>query len=219
MKAFVSWSGGKDCMLALHRFIKDKDNKVVCLVNMSNSEGTHSRSHGIKNNLVVEQAKSLEIPLIQKATERGNYESNFKDVISKLKSEGVTSGVFGDIYLEAHRVWIDRVCSEMGIEAIFPLWGESTEELLKEFISEGFETTVVAINNTKLGGDWLGRKIDNQFIEDILKLDGIDPCAENGEYHSFVFNGPIFNNSLNIKHGNTHSEESNTFIETTLTEI
>lgn len=216
MKAFVSWSGGKDCMLALHRFLKEKDNTVVCLVNMSNSEGTHSRSHGIKNKLVIEQAESLEIPLIQKATDRGDYENNFKEVINKLKAEGVTSGVFGDIYLEAHRVWIDRVCAEMEIEAIFPLWGESTEELLHEFIFEGFETTVVAINNTKLNIDWLGRKIDNQFLEDILKLDGIDPCAENGEYHSFVYNGPIFNKSLNIKLGNTYSEGTNTFIETTL---
>jgi len=217
MKAFVSWSGGKDCMLALYRFNKEKENTIVSLVNMSNAEGTHSRSHGIKNKLVKEQAKSLNIPLIQKATGRGDYEQNFKSVISKLKEEeNITTGVFGDIYLEAHRVWIDRVCSEMGIDAVFPLWEESTEELLKEFISEGFETVVVAINNTKLSKDWLGRKIDNQFLADIIKLDGIDPCAENGEYHSFVYNGPIFNSPLDIKLGNTYSEEKNTFIETSL---
>lgn len=216
MKAFVSWSGGKDCMLALHRFLKEKDNTVVCLVNMSNNEGTHSRSHGIKNRLVIEQAESMDIPLIQKATERGDYESNFKEVILQLKEEGVTCGIFGDIYLDAHRVWIDRVCADMEIEAVFPLWGDSTQELMLEFISEGFETTVVAINNTKLNDDWLGRKIDNQFLEDILKLDGVDPCAENGEYHSFVYNGPIFKKSLNISQVNTYIEGKNTFIETTL---
>lgn len=217
MKAFVSWSGGKDCMLALHRFLKEKDNTIVCLVNMSNSEGTHSRSHGIKNDLVIKQAESLNIPLIQKATERVDYENNFKEIIQQLKEvEGVTCGVFGDIYLEAHRVWIDRVCNDMGIEAIYPLWGDSTNDLLHEFISEGFETTVVAINNTKLEQDWLGRKIDSNFLEDILKLEGVDPCAENGEYHSFVYNGPIFKNPLDIIQGKIHSEGTNTFIETTL---
>ena len=216
MKAFVSWSGGKDCMLALHRFKKEKGNEVVCLVNMGNSEGTHSRSHGLENKLIIEQAKSINIPLIQKATDRGDYESDFKDVIVKLKLEGVTSGVFGDIYLEAHRVWIERVCAEMDITAIFPLWGNDTTDLLDEFISEGFETIVVAINNTKIDDSWLGRKINYKFLDDILKLENIDPCAENGEYHSFVYNGPIFKNRLNLKKGRTYTESDNTFIELNL---
>lgn len=212
MKAFVSWSGGKDCMLAMHRFLKDKENTVSHLVNMCESDKEYSRSHGIRNTWIKSQANSIGIELIQEKI-GSSYEESFKKVISELKDKGVAAGVFGDIYLEEHKVWIDHVCSDMGIEAIFPLWGNTTKDLLKEFITEGFKTLVVAIDNTKLNRDWLGRVIDHKFYDDIIKLENIDPCAEKGEYHTFVYDGPIFNKPIDFKVGNEIIKKQNTYLE------
>ena len=213
MKAFVSWSGGKDCMLALHRFLKTHENKVECLINMCNSDGTHSRSHGIKKQLIQRQANCMEIPIIQQATNSKDYAKNFKTVITELKKKNVDTGVFGDIYLKEHRIWIEQLCVEMDIKPIFPLWEANTTDLLKEFITDGFKTVVVAINNTKLNNNWLGRIIDNEFFYDIIQLKNIDPCAENGEYHSFVYDGPLFKNPVSFIKGKIHSESKNTFLE------
>lgn len=198
MKAFVSWSGGKDCMLAAHRFVNQNGNEITCLLNMIDNDNKHSRSHGIKKELIKAQANCLSIDIVQKSTNFKSYETNFKEAIESLKTKGVTAGVFGDIYLEAHRVWIERVCSDMNIKAVFPLWGENTTELLNEFISLGYKTLIVAINKSKLSAKWLGRTIDFNFMNEILKLENIDPCAENGEYHSFVYDGPLFNKALLI---------------------
>jgi len=212
MKAFVSWSGGKDCMLATYRYLNEADNKIGCLLNMCSDNGDHSRSHGIKKHLISNQAESMNIPLIQKATGIDNYEKNFKKVIGELKMDNFNAGVFGDIYLEEHRTWIERVCNDMGIIPIFPLWGANTGDLLDEFIDNGFKTIVVAIDNRKLSTDWLGRIIDEKFHHDIKNLPGIDPCAENGEYHSFVYDGPIFNGPVRFTTGEKYTENNNSFI-------
>jgi uncharacterized protein (TIGR00290 family) len=212
MKAFVSWSGGKDCMLALHRFLKNNSNAVSHLVNMCENNSEYSRSHGIKKSLIMDQADSIGVPIVQE-TIGNSYEANFKKVISELKLEGVKAGIFGDIYLQEHRTWIDRVCSEMNIEAIFPLWGEDTKGLLNEFISEGFKTIVVVIDNTKLSTQWLGRKIDNEFLNDIVKQENIDACAEKGEYHSFVYDGPLFKKPIPFIKGKKFTESQNTYLE------
>lgn len=188
-------------MLALHRFMKDPANSVVSLVNMCDSEGERSRSHGIGKDWVKKQATQIGLPLVQPVSDRGSYEVVFKDEICRQKELGAQAGVFGDIYLEEHRVWINRVCREMGIAAIFPLWGEPTKDLLLEFIEEGFRTVLVAINTQKLDDSWLGREITKDFYKDIIGLDGIDPCAENGEYHTFVYDGPLFKEPVRFEKG------------------
>lgn len=213
MKAFASWSGGKDCMLAVHRFLNKPENSIECLLNMCDADGLHSRSHGIHKSWIQKQAACMNMPLIQPISDFKGYEKVFNSQIVALKSQGVEAGVFGDIYLEEHREWIDRVCNEMEIKALFPLWGEDTSHLLQEFINEGFETIVVAIRNDMLEDTWLGRIIENDFLRDIKKLTGIDPCAENGEYHSFVFNGPLFREPVKFKKGEIHREGNHNFIE------
>ncbi len=117
MKAFVSWSSGKDCMHALYHFLKNPENQAVCLLNMSGEGNGQPHSHGISSAMIRKQAARLNIPLLQKATSRGNYEKNMKEAIARLKSEGVDAGVFGDIYLQEHRTWIERVCGEAGVSA------------------------------------------------------------------------------------------------------
>ncbi len=195
MKLFASWSGGKDCMLALFRMLQQNDYKVPYLVNMC-EEGTYnSRSHGLSCELIVEQAQRIGISLIQKETSFGNYEANFKNVIHQLKNEGVEGGIFGDIYLQAHRDWIERVCGELGIIPYFPLWKDETGNLLKEFIDTGFQSTIVSVRKDSLGQEWLGQNLDKGFLEEILKTD-IDPCAENGEFHTFVYDGPLFDRKI-----------------------
>lgn len=200
-------------MLALHRFLSQDVNSIECLLNMCDEDGVHSRSHGIENRFITEQAAKMGIPILQPLSGRNNYEQNFKTAVLKLKEQGVVAGVFGDIYLKEHRDWIERVCADLEIEAVFPLWENDTTDLISEFVAEGFKTIVVAVNFEKLGKEWLGRIIDEQFVDDITKLDGIDPCAENGEYHSFVFDGPLFNQPITFEKGKIHQEEKHFYLE------
>jgi len=213
MQLFVSWSGGKDCMLALYRVLHEKQHAVSHLVNMCDIDGLHSRSHGLKKHLIARQASAIGIEIVQQETDIKNYEANFKFVIDRLKRLGVTGGIFGDIYLQPHRDWIERVCAEMEIQPIFPLWNHLTIELVNEFIGLGFKTLTVSVNHQFLFQSWLGREIDNGFVNDILKLEGIDPCAENGEYHSFVYDGPLFKSAVPFVKVNEYYRDNHWFLE------
>lgn len=213
MRVFSSWSGGKDCMLAIYRLQKSGSHQISYLVNMCDAETDYSRSHGIKQELIVRQAEAMEIPLIQQKTDRPDYEQNFKSVILKLKEEGVTGGVFGDIYMWEHRHWIERVCSECGIEAIFPLWDNPVSELAAEIISEGFKTLTVSVNSKQLTEDFLGRVYDSAFVEGLSKIEGIDICAENGEFHTFVYDGPNFSHPVSFEKGSVSFRDNHWFLE------
>jgi uncharacterized protein (TIGR00290 family) len=140
------------------------------------------------------QAEALRMPVVHVRTTWEDYERNMKVAVKKLKTKGVEGGVFGDVDIAEHRAWNERVCSEMGIEALFPVWKRNPEELLLEFIEEGFEAFVIA---TTLGEEWLGRKIDTAFINDVKQLN-IHPCGESGEYHTFVTDGPLFKRGIEI---------------------
>lgn len=212
MKAFASWSGGKDCMLAVYRKLKSEDTEVAYLVNMCDSDGEHSRSHGIKKSFIKTQAQAMNIPIVQEATDFRGYESCFKSVINELKKDGIAAGIFGDIYLMEHRTWIERVCTELEIKPIFPLWKNDTNLLLKEFIDAGFKALTVAVNTDMLDKNWLGRELDTSFYEEIIKMKDIDPCAENGEYHSFVYNGPVFSQPVRFSEGNISQKENHSFL-------
>jgi diphthamide synthase (EF-2-diphthine--ammonia ligase) len=135
MKAFVSWSSGKDCMHALYHFLKNPENQAVCLLNMSGEGNGQPHSHGISSAMIRKQAARLNIPLLQKTTSRGNYEKNMKEAIARLKSEGVDAGVFGDIYLQEHRTWIAKQASlpfsRFGAKALPALWNNLLRKDLK----------------------------------------------------------------------------------------
>ncbi|MFO8233934.1 MAG: diphthine--ammonia ligase [Bacteroidales bacterium] len=211
MKLFSSWSGGKDCMLALYRMLNNNRHEVLYLVNMCDQETHQSRSHGLISELIKKQAESIGVSILQKGTDFKDYENNLKQVISRLKIQGVEGGIFGDIYLQEHRDWIERVCSEMQVKSFFPLWKENTGELLEEFIDLGFRATIVSVRKDKMSKDWLGRKLDKDFMRDIIGTN-IDPCAENGEYHTFVHDGPIFGQSVDIQPDGSRSDESHWFL-------
>ena len=213
MNLFASWSGGKDCTLALYRILQQKEHEVPYLINMCDVDGHHSRSHGMHKEVIARQAAQLGIEILQPETDTASYESKFKKAIAQLKEKGVTGGVFGDIYLQVHRDWIERVCADMDIQPFFPLWENSSAQMIEEFVNAGFKTRVVAVNTRLLPKDWLGRIIDKQFISDILGLSGIDPCAENGEYHSFVYDGPLFKQPIQVSLGKEYFKDNHWFLE------
>ena len=220
MKVFVSWSGGKDCMLACYRVLQQPQTEVAFLLNMLTEDGTHSLSHNLPADLIQEQARKMvpipinrseaeigaipttlhqkkvkagmEVSIMQRRASRKDYEKEFKAAISELKQQGVEAGVFGDIDLQVHRDWIERVCKEMEIKAIFPLWEDKREDLLEEFIAAGFKSRIVVTDAATLGEEWLGREIDREFMSTIKNLPHVDACGEKGEYHTFVYDGPVF---------------------------
>ncbi|MHC1610565.1 MAG: Dph6-related ATP pyrophosphatase [Candidatus Methanospirareceae archaeon] len=193
MKVFASWSGGKESCLACYRAIS-AGLDVAYLLNFVDEEGKRSKSHGVPSYLLALQAEAIGIPILHVRTTWGRYEEDMKVAVKELKRDGVEGGVFGDVDLAEHRAWNERVCSELGIEAVFPLWKSNPEELMLEFVNEGFEAYVIA---TTLGEEWLGRKVDTAFINDVRNLD-IHPCGESGEYHTFVTNGPLFKRAVEI---------------------
>jgi len=213
LKAFISWSGGKETSLAFYRVIKKEDIKIGYLLNMISSDGKDSCSHGVSAKLLKAQAEAMQIPIVQRKTTWKRYEEEFKKAVSDLKRKGVGAGVFGDIDLQEHRCWVERVCQDLGITSILPLWKEEREKLLEEFIQAGFRAKVCAINACFLDEEWLGREIDKKFIEDLKTLGNIDLCGERGEYHTFVYDGPIFKKSVKFILGRKVLEGKHYFLE------
>jgi uncharacterized protein (TIGR00290 family) len=196
MKAFVSWSGGKESSLSCYKTMKELE--IAYLLNMISDDGKRSCSHGIDSMLLRVQSEAIGIPIIQRKTTWQGYEQEFKKAVSELKKEDIEAGVFGDIDLEEHREWVERVCGELGIKAILPLWQKPRAEVLEEFIDSGFEAVVVATKAELLGPEWLGRRISRKFVEDVRCLKEVDICGELGEYHTLVTNGPIFKRRIKI---------------------
>lgn len=180
---------------------------------MCDDRTNRSRSHGLMSDTIHKQAEAMNLRLTQQRTGTVAYEMNFKAVIAGLRKEGITAGVFGDLYLMEHRTWIERVCREAGITPVFPLWKNDTQALLSEFIDAGFEALTVAVRESLLPESWLGRKLDKSFFEEITALDGIDACAENGEYHSFVYNGPLFRHPVSFTRGERYRANNHIYLE------
>jgi diphthine-ammonia ligase len=194
--AFGSWSGGKDCCHAC--YLANKSGmKVDYLLNMINEDGIKSRSHGLDARWLQMQSEALGIPLARQGTLSADYEANFKKVMLGLKEKGVTEGVFGDIDVMEHKVWIDRVCAEVGITPHYPLWGMDHLQIITDFINLGFETVIVAAKKALLGDEWLGRKLDHKAVAELINLH-LSPCGEAGEFHTLVVNGPMFKKRLEI---------------------
>ena len=195
MKVAASWSGGKDSCFACYKAILDGFD-VVHLLNFISEDGNRS-SHGLDAELLSIQSQAVEIPIVQSITTKNTYEQDFKKVVDILKQDNIQGIVFGDIYLQGHRDWIERVCNDVDIRPIFPLWGIDTEKIVHDFIDTGFDSIIVAIKAEILSEEWLGKKVDKNFIGKLKDIK-IDPCGEAGEYHTFVIDGPLFKKRLRI---------------------
>ena len=195
----MSYSCGKDSTLALYRMIKGGHTPKALLITL-NKENESSWFHEVSLNLVKQVSKSLDIRLIVSYSKGDDYETSFKDALLGGKNLGADSCVFGDIDIENHKKWCNDRCKEVDIDSIFPLWQENREELTYEFIDSGFRALVKKINLNSLSEDFLGKILTKELVGKI-KETGSDPCGENGEYHTFVFDGPIFKTPVNFKIG------------------
>lgn len=188
-KAFCSWSGGKDSCLALKRAL-EKGFEVTHLVTMFDETGTRSRSHAVSLEVMQVQAASLGLKLVTPVASWQDYEKVFVETLKDLKKQGCDYGIFGDIDLQAHRDWEEKVCAAADVEAILPLWHENRLALVHEFLDEGFKSVVICINEKFLAREFCGRFFDKNFIEDLPET--VDACGENGEFHTFAFDGRLF---------------------------
>lgn len=213
MKAISLWSGGKDSCLAFWK-AKSQGYQVTSLVNFTSPDAKNSLSHGLPAMIIQKQAESTGIPFLQKPMSGENYERDFIALILKLKeNEGIGGIVFGDIYLQEHKDWIDKVCKQTGVEPVMPLWGQDTSALVNEFIDDGFRAIIVSARKDLLSHEWLGREIDAELIKNLKEKGNIDLCGEKGEFHTFVYDGPIFEKPVKFTSGRTILKDNYWFLE------
>lgn len=192
--AVISWTGGKDGCYACYKAMAD-GYRVTHLLNFRNMKKIGS--HEINPEIIQAQSEAIGIPLIQR--DFLSYEQEFKNVVLDLRAQGaqIDGAIFG--HIETHNKLVDRICKDLDIDPLLPLWKQKSERVLREIINSGFEVFVVSIKDGLLGKEWLGRRIDEKFINDLRNLDeSIDPCGENGEFHTFVSDGPIFKKKIII---------------------
>jgi diphthine-ammonia ligase len=204
MKVVASWSGGKDSAYASY-LAKQQGHEIVCILTMMMSE-EKSNFHMIRSDILDAQAEAMGIPLIKRKTSNETYERDFKAVLAELiKTKGAEGLVTGDIYEVAghEEGWLNRVCREMGLKPVKPLWMGDTKQIYLDYLKAGFKATVVR-TNSKLGIEWLGRELNRQFYDDIMKLGNIDPCGEGGEYHTVITDGPNFKKKIEILETQKH---------------
>ena len=218
---FASWSGGKDSCLACYRAL-NSGLQVRYLANMVTGDGTRSRSHGILAAVLRVQSHAIGIPILQRRTTRDTYEVEFKDMLRAFKQEGIEGGIFGDIDFNEHRAWIERVCQAAGITPHLPLWAESQDKLLREFVELGFKSVVIAAKADLFGEDVLGCTVDMSFIqlvEELRETKGVTPSGEAGEYHTLVVDGPLFQKRIEIIEAEKVMRDGIRFLEITGTEL
>lgn len=198
MKVGASWSSGKDSCFACYKAIQEGYDVSYLLTMMS--DASTSNFHMISSELLDAQSQAIEIPIVKWTTTPGTYEQEFKKALLQMKAKGVEGIVTGDVYdVALHEAgWLDRICKEVGLKPVKPLWHRDTQQILNEFINEGFKATVVRVKTDVLGMEWLGRQVNKEFFNDLLKLGTVDPCGENGEFHTFVTDGPLFKKRIEI---------------------
>ena len=204
----VSWSGGKDACLALYR-MKQAAHAPKFLLTMMEKDGLTSRAHALPLVLLQQQADALGIPFIPQPAD--DYKSSYIEALKSLKADGVADIVFGDIDLQAHRDWQEEIAQIVNCNMHFPLWEESHEKLVYEFIDAGFETTIIAVQQGVLEPSFLGRKLDAPTLKELEKI-GVDICGEGGEFHSFVTNGPLFSNEVRLDSNGTFTKNGYDFL-------
>jgi diphthine-ammonia ligase len=210
-KAAVSWSGGKDCCLALERCRQRFD--IVALLTVMTEDGSRSRSHGLKPEVLDRQATLLGIPRLSVSTSWSDYEQSYDRLLSAAADEyGVSQVIFGDVFPDAHREWAERVCQKRNMQAVEPLWAEDTRSLVAEFIAKGGLATIVVIRESLLDKNWLGREINAAAVSELEAL-GIDPCGERGEFHTLVTWFPGFREPLQVKANSVLSHGGCSFID------
>lgn len=198
-KAIFAWSGGKDSSLALHRILEEGEFEILGLLTTLNKEFKRISMHGVREELLDIQAASIGIPLIKMWVEEGTneeYEKNMEAVLEEYKAKGITHVIFGDIFLEDLKEYRNKNLAKVGLQGYYPLWKEKTNDLIVEFLALGFKTITCCINDRFLSKNHVGNSITTEWISNLPSQ--VDPCGENGEFHTFCYDGPIYNKPINI---------------------
>lgn len=188
------WSGGKDSALSLWR-ARAAGLEVSCLITLYDRESGRVRFHGTRIEVIARQAVAAGVPLRAQATSWPEMDRDLQAVLASLRAGGLRGVIFGDIHLADVRSWYEERVTAAGLEHVEPLWGERPADLLAEFVRIGGRAVVTCCELARLDDSWLGRLIDESFLDDVA-LSGVDPCGENGEYHSFAVAGPMFSYPL-----------------------
>ncbi|OEK06701.1 Dph6-related ATP pyrophosphatase [Roseivirga misakiensis] len=202
-QAIFNWSGGKDSALALYHTLNNHAFEIRELITTVNADLERISMHGVRKSMLQKQVQAIGLPLsiisLPTDIDMASYDAVMKKELSLLREKGVTHSIFGDIFLEDLKNYRVERLKEVGLEGNFPLWKRDTNELIQEFLSLGFKTLVVAIDGSKLDKSFAGRVLDEDFLNDLPE--NVDPCGENGEFHTFVFDGPIFKAPVKFEKG------------------
>lgn len=202
-KVVMSWSGGKDSALALHALRKSGAYDVVSLLTTVTDEYDRIAMHGVRRELLERQAEELGLPLhkvaIPKVCVNEVYERKMAEAVEAFKRRGVTKFAFGDLFLEDLKKYRDERLEKAGVKGVYPIWKRDTAGLVREFIALGFKAILCCVDTKALAPEFAGREIDESLLRDLPP--GVDPCGENGEFHSFVYDGPIFKKRISCKLG------------------
>ncbi len=197
-KVLFCWSGGKDSAMALYEIQRSKEYEIVSLLTTITEDYDRVSLHGVRRTLVKQQACSLGLPLeevlIPKDSSNEEYESKMRATLTRFKQASVSMVVFGDIFLEEIREYREHNLSQLGMKGLFPIWGRDTAELTQSFIALGFHAITTCVDSKVLDKSFVGRILDKYFLADLPP--NVDPAGENGEFHSFVFDGPIFREKI-----------------------
>lgn len=202
-KAFLNWSSGKDASMALYQVQKEQQFTVKKLLTTINQEYKRVSMHGLHHSLLEAQAKATGIPLdiieLEENVTMESYNKAMSQKLRKLREEGLNYSIFGDIFLEDLRTYREEQLQKEDIKGVFPLWKQDSKQLIRDFIEDGFEAIIITCNAQILPKSFCGRIIDKSFLEDLPPH--VDACGENGEFHTFCFNGPIFDKKINFEKG------------------
>lgn len=202
-KILLSWSSGKDCAWSLHLLRQMPDVAVVALVTTINAEADRVAMHAVRRELLEAQAERTGLPLwavdLPWPCSNDDYESRMRSVCERAKTEGITAVAFGDLFLEDVRGYRVKQLAETGLEPLFPAWGIPTAELAREMIAAGVKAKITCVDPSKLRSTFAGRDFDGEFLDSLPP--GVDPCGENGEFHSFVYEAPVFSRPIRVRRG------------------
>lgn len=211
-RALVSWSGGKDCAWALER-LQGSDVEIAALLTTINERFNRVAMHGVRRELVEEQARSIGVPLwiapLPWPCSNERYEEVMAGMCRRAVDTGIDSVVFGDLFLEDVRAYRERMLAGTGLEPLFPLWKAPTAALAREMLARGLRARIACIDRRVLDRSFAGREYDADFLADLPPV--ADPCGENGEFHSFVYDSPMFHHAIAVEPGEFHEDGDFTF--------
>lgn len=197
-KILFSWSGGKDSSLALYEIQKSPEYEVEALITTVTRDYGRVSMHGLRKELLHAQSESLGLPLkevfISKEASNEEYQKSFLSSLKAYKNSGISKVVFGDIFLEDIKEYRQNLLANIEMECIFPIWNKDSSTLAQQFIEDGFKAVLVCVDTEQLDAEYSGRQFDHSLLSDLP--DKVDPCGENGEFHTFVYDGPIFSSSI-----------------------